>query len=179
VKFARWHFTVDAHTAADIVQKTLERVIEKGAYLKYQVDEDRGARAPRWLLKAVQFTGLADRRAERRLGKRDRRAARESLTANGLKVDVAKGADHEAGERAELEVGDARRDGWAVVDDMIADEEPVVDPLAPLPDDLREILLDVYGRDMTWADAAKRAGEPVERLKKRAQRAIAKLRASR
>jgi RNA polymerase sigma factor (sigma-70 family) len=175
VRFARWRFSCDGARASDIVQVTLQRVIEKGVYLKYQAEEDLGPRAPRWLRKAVENTG---RHLERRDGNRarlDRTAARESLAERGLKVDVAKGADHEAGTRTQLEVGDTVRDSWAIVDKMIEDERPI--RTVDVPAEIYEPMLDVYGHGLTWEQAAAKAGIPVERLKKRAQRAIAKLRA--
>jgi DNA-directed RNA polymerase specialized sigma24 family protein len=182
VRFAARLFPGGRVAPEDIIQDAAERVTAAGAYLKYQAEPD-ATRAPAWLRKAVELSGLAlvkrgDRRA--RLG---RQAAREQVTRDNLMV-AKQGGNQETGVPPVFELGDARRDSWAYVDaeieaeDLLARHAALNVALAELPADVSQALLDVYGRGMTWAKAAAEQGYVgnLDAFRRRGTRALLRLR---
>lgn len=179
VRFARHLFPGARVAPADIVHDALERVIAKGAYLKYQA-EPEAVKAPAWLRRAVELTGLAlVKRAGRRARLRSQ-TAQERVALDDLTV-AAQGGDWQAGEPATYELGTSARRTY--LDELIAAEEgderqELVDAaLAELPAEVAQGLLLVYGEDLTWAEAAVKVGYEgtVAAFKRRGLRAMDRL----
>ena len=161
--------------AQDVVQETVARLLAKG----YEACPSEPDAARRWLRSAVRLTGLAMRRAAGRQRHRDGLAGGLQARDGDLTVTL-QGGDEETGEGAVSELGGARRDGWAVVDDLIQDEgvRELYLALDDLPGKMGRALLLVYGHGATWAEAAAEIGHggSVEAFRKSGQRAMARLR---
>jgi DNA-directed RNA polymerase specialized sigma24 family protein len=180
VRFAGSVFPNARVAPEDIVEYALERVIATGAYLKYEFEPD-AVRAPSWILTTVKNSGLAlvaRANCRSRLG---RQAAEERVLTDDLTMAID-GGDEEAGEPASAELDTSQRhdflDSMVDLEDDIARHAAFTAALDTLPGTMARALMDVYGRELSWAEAAAAQGYTgnVAAFKRRGLRALARLR---
>jgi RNA polymerase sigma factor (sigma-70 family) len=163
----------------DVVQTSLLRLYERGAYLDKPCDP-ASTRAPNWLLRAVDFTARARRRDERRRAEllHDEYAEREHV---GLLKVARVHRRNEDGTRREGTVATVYEDAEQLSDLVTTDTdretgETFAEALASLDPVTVKALRLVHGEGRSWKEAALGTGLTPDALRMRVKRALPKLR---